>query len=267
MGILASQWLGASMQVAFYGRLQLLHLIQGGWVQGVGVDEAHKVFFVVCLAEASMASWSLLATSFIPEPIGNLFLLHHSAATSRNSSSTCGRLCVEQDIIVLQQLLEPEGRPVPQVEETVSGVVAMQGLFHPATRVWAFVLGIKGIVAATAELVAALGAVKMHAASSGQCIRELALGTVNSIFLKIHCQTMGLILWVIIAFPVLKILAAPTPVLLFPLAFTAHTEGLVTLGTRGLQLLPFIYEAKGALGTPQKLGVSHEHSLSQLLVE
>lgn len=41
----------------------------------------------------------------------------------------------------LQQLLEPEGCPVPQVEEAVSGVVAMQGLFHPAARVWAFLVG------------------------------------------------------------------------------------------------------------------------------
>lgn len=42
----------------------------------------------------------------------------------------------------------------------------------------AHILGVKGIVAATAELVAALGAVKVHAASSGQCVRELALGAV-----------------------------------------------------------------------------------------
>lgn len=48
----------------------------------------------------------------------------------------------------------------------------------PNPILWAHVLGIKGIVAATAELVAALGAVKMHAASSGQGIREFALGTV-----------------------------------------------------------------------------------------
>lgn len=34
----------------------------------------------------------------------------------------------------------------------------------------AYILGVKGIVAATAELVAALGAVEMHAASSGQCV-------------------------------------------------------------------------------------------------
>lgn len=53
---------------------------------------------------------------------------------------------------------------------------------HPAVPsvpiLWAYILGIKGIVAATAELVAALGAVKVHAASSGQCVRELALGAV-----------------------------------------------------------------------------------------
>lgn len=42
----------------------------------------------------------------------------------------------------------------------------------------AHILGVKGIVASTAELMAALGAVKVHAASSGQCIRELALGAV-----------------------------------------------------------------------------------------
>lgn len=168
----------------------------------------------------------------------------------------------------LKQLLEPRSRPVPQVEEAVAGVVAMQGLLHPAVRVWTFlaetqmgegkletvgvlasqeplregcrgggdetlegleqaegergqrgalpptvlfflwvflnglhpslphsrwqphpaspsipvlwahILGVKGIVAATAELVAALGAVKVHAASSGQCVRELALGAV-----------------------------------------------------------------------------------------
>ena len=42
----------------------------------------------------------------------------------------------------------------------------------------AHILGVKGTVAATAELVAALGAVKVHAASSGQCVRELALGAV-----------------------------------------------------------------------------------------
>lgn len=33
------------------------------------------------LAEARIASWRLLATSFVPEPIRNLLLLHHSAAT------------------------------------------------------------------------------------------------------------------------------------------------------------------------------------------
>ena len=43
---------------------------------------------------------------------------------------------------------------------------------------WAHILGVKGIVASTAELVTALGAVKVHTASSGQCIRELALGAV-----------------------------------------------------------------------------------------
>lgn len=48
--------------------------------------------------------------------------------------------------------------------------------FHPLLQ--AHILGVKGIVAAAAELVAALGAVKVHAASSGQCIRELALGAV-----------------------------------------------------------------------------------------
>jgi len=143
----------------------------------------------------------------------------------------------------------------------------MQGLFHPAVRVWTFILGVKGIVTATAELVAALGAVKVHAASSGQCVRELALGAVNAILLEIHGQALGLVFWVIGAFPVLEILTAPASVLLLPLALTAHTEGLVTLGTRCLQLLPFIYEAKRALGTPQELGVPHEHTLSQLLVK
>ena len=53
---------------------------------------------------------------------------------------------------------------------------------HPATPsipgLGAHILGIKGIVAAAAELVATLGAVKVHAASSGQCVRELALGAV-----------------------------------------------------------------------------------------
>lgn len=43
---------------------------------------------------------------------------------------------------------------------------------------WAHILGVKGIVASTAELVAALGTVKVHATSSGQCVRELALGAV-----------------------------------------------------------------------------------------
>lgn len=38
----------------------------------------------------------------------------------------------------LQQLLEPASSPVPQVEEAVSRVVAMQGLLHPAVRVWTF---------------------------------------------------------------------------------------------------------------------------------
>lgn len=33
------------------------------------------------LAEAGIASGSLLATSFIPESVGNFFLLHHSTAT------------------------------------------------------------------------------------------------------------------------------------------------------------------------------------------
>lgn len=126
----------------------------------------------------------------------------------------------------------------------------MQGLFHPAIRVWTFVLGVKGIVAATAKLVTTLGAVEMHAAPSGQCIRELALGAVNAVFLKIHGQALSLVFWVIGAFPVLEVLTAPSSVLLLPLALAAHTEGLVTLGTRRLQLFTFIYEAKGTLGTP-----------------
>lgn len=143
----------------------------------------------------------------------------------------------------------------------------MQGLFHPAIRVWTFVLGIEGIVAATAELVPTLSAVEMHAASSGQRVGELALRAVNAVFLKIHGQALSLVFRVIGAFPVLEILTAPSSVLLFPLALAAHTEGLVTLGTRRLQLFTFIYEAKGTLGTPQELGVSHEHTLRQLLMK
>ena len=127
---------------------------------------------------------------------------------------------------------------------------------HPAVPsvpiLWAYILGIKGIVAATAELVAALGAVKVHAASSGQCVRELALGAVckgqrvragtatvlqalrkraagkerftgqtgsltYAIFLKVHRQALGLVLRVIGAFPVLEIFTAPASVLLLPL--------------------------------------------------
>lgn len=38
----------------------------------------------------------------------------------------------------LQQLLEPERRPVAQVEEAVPGVVAVEGLLNSAARVWAF---------------------------------------------------------------------------------------------------------------------------------
>lgn len=34
----------------------------------------------------------------------------------------------------------------------------------------AHIFGVKGIIASTAELVAALGAVKVHAASSGKCV-------------------------------------------------------------------------------------------------
>lgn len=54
----------------------------------------------------------------------------------------------------------------------------MQGLFHLAVRVWTFILGVKGVVAATAELVSTLRAVEVHAASPGQCVRELAFRTV-----------------------------------------------------------------------------------------
>lgn len=39
------------MEVAGSGCLQLPHFIQGGWVQRVGIDEAHKIFFVVCPGE------------------------------------------------------------------------------------------------------------------------------------------------------------------------------------------------------------------------
>lgn len=60
--------------------------------------------------------------------------------------------------------LTPSGQPPPFYP------------FHP--HLWAHILGVKGIVAATAELVAALGAVKVHAASSGQCVGELALGAI-----------------------------------------------------------------------------------------
>lgn len=143
----------------------------------------------------------------------------------------------------------------------------MQGLFHLAVRVWTFILGVKGVVAATAELVSTLRAVEVHAASPGQCVRELAFRTVNAVFLKVHGQALSLVLWVIGAFPVLEILTTPSSVLLLPLALAAHTEGLVTLGTRRLQLFAFIDEAKGTLGAPQELGVSHKHSLGQLLVK
>lgn len=50
-GVLRGHWLRAHVQVALGSRLQLLHLIQGGWVQRVGVDEAHKILFVVCPGE------------------------------------------------------------------------------------------------------------------------------------------------------------------------------------------------------------------------
>lgn len=36
--------------------------------------------------------------------------------------------------------MQPDSRPVPQVEEAVSGVVAVQGLLHPAVRVWTFLV-------------------------------------------------------------------------------------------------------------------------------
>lgn len=39
----------------------------------------------------------------------------------------------------------------------------------------------------------------------------------NAILLKIHGQALGLVFWVIGAFPVLEILAAPASMLLFPL--------------------------------------------------
>lgn len=39
----------------------------------------------------------------------------------------------------------------------------------------------------------------------------------NAIFLKIHCQALSLVFWVIGAFPVLELLTAPSSVLLFPL--------------------------------------------------
>lgn len=48
----------------------------------------------------------------------------------------------------------------------------------PSPTLGTHVFGIKGIVAAAAELVTTLGAVEVHAASSGQCIRELALRAV-----------------------------------------------------------------------------------------
>lgn len=93
----------------------------------------------------------------------------------------------------------------------------MQGLFHLAVRVRTFILGVKGVVAAAAELVATLCAVEVHAASSGQCVRELALGAVNAVFLKVHGQALSLVLRVVGAFPVLEIFTAPPSVLLLPL--------------------------------------------------
>lgn len=93
----------------------------------------------------------------------------------------------------------------------------MKGFFHLAIRVWTFVFGIKGIVAAAAELVTTLGAVEVHAASSSQCVRELALRAVDAIFLKIHCEALRLVFWVIGSFPVLEILTAPPSVLFLPL--------------------------------------------------
>lgn len=97
---------------------------------------------------------------------------------------------------------------------------------------------------------AALCAVEVHATSSGQGVGEFALGAVckrwqvrvglysedaaddrppnrrarrgggsltNAILLKIHRQALGLVFRVVGAFPVLKVLTAPTSVLLLPL--------------------------------------------------
>lgn len=123
----------------------------------------------------------------------------------------------------------------------------------PSLTLGTHVLGVKGVVAAAAELVTTLRAVEVHAASPGQRVRELALGTVcegqvaqgegsaatprpsggscgpsdyerakqggltDAVFLKVHCQALSLVLRVIGAFPVLEILTAPSSVLLLPL--------------------------------------------------
>lgn len=64
-----------------------------------------------------------------------------------------------------------------------------------------------------------LEALGKRAASSDKLLGKQALWATltNAILLKIHGQALGLVFWVIGAFPVLEILAAPASMLLFPL--------------------------------------------------
>lgn len=70
------------------------------------------------------------------------------------------------------------------------------------------------------ELPLQLKALKKRATANNRLLsRQVKRGSLtNAILLKIHCQALGLVFWVIVAFPVLEILTAPPSVLFLPLA-------------------------------------------------
>ena len=119
-----------------------------------------------------------------------------------------------------EQSLQFRGLFVPQIEQTVTGVVGVQTQFgavlaHPA-------LGPhhEGFSAPVAKFVLALGAGEMHAAPASQGVPKFTLRAVDAILGEVFGDCSGLILGVVGVLPLCEFFATYTFVLLFPLELT-----------------------------------------------
>lgn len=124
-----------------------------------------------------------------------------------------------------------------------------------------------GVVAATAELVPALGAAEVHAATFGQSVLEPAVRTSYAVVSQEASQALPLVLRIVLPLPLLELLTGQILVLRLPrfLALSAKTPTARWAGD--LQLVSIIDKPGRAVTAPQELWIFHQSVLSQLFME